>query len=90
MKMRDVWGKVNVPKNAELICYLWERWQDEHEYEDFNDYFKAVKECIPEITKMTKRPFGFKAECSDGVLTVTVRCEGDYLAFDAEMQPKAA
>lgn len=85
MTMNEVWKKTNEEKVAKFICYLWERWQDEHEYEDINDYLKAIQSYIPEASKMMKRPFGFAAKCDDGDLKVCVRLKGNYLQFNAEM-----
>tara|TARA_R100000234_G_scaffold109729_1_gene81712 strand:- start:20 stop:328 length:309 start_codon:yes stop_codon:yes gene_type:complete len=43
---------------AQDLCYLYDRWQDEGDYEDFAEYRKAAQHFIPyPITKMTKRPF---------------------------------
>lgn len=41
----------------ELMVYLYGRWQDEKEYEDFNEYIKLVTakalECFPQATDIT-------------------------------------
>ena len=43
---------------------LYERWQDEKEYEDFAEYREVMKKLITEhgaeFLDMTKRPFAFK------------------------------
>ena len=47
-------------KTTSLISYLYGRWQDEKEYEDFGDYAKAIQIEVGSIfVKATKRPFGF-------------------------------
>ena len=54
---------VNDEKFADRIWYLYERWQDEQEYEKIEDYAKPFERFIPEgfkLTKMTKKPFGFQ------------------------------
>ena len=40
--------------------YLLERWEDEKDYEDFEDYKSAIRKNLPylKITGVTKRPFG--------------------------------
>ena len=41
--------------------YLYCRWQDEKEYEDFNQYVSAMMKYMPSdstLVKGTKRPFG--------------------------------
>lgn len=48
------------------IFNLYDRWQDEHEYEDIKDYAKPLENIVSKIIgkdielAMTKRPFGFK------------------------------
>jgi hypothetical protein len=48
-------------KSIGLMENLYNRWQDEREYEDFNDYVKPLQpiaaECGVEIVSMKKRPF---------------------------------
>lgn len=49
---------VSMIGEEEDLCYLYERWEYEREYEDFAEYRKAAQHLIPyPITKMTKRPF---------------------------------
>ena len=51
------------------FIYLYDRWQDEKMYEDWNDYVISMKSCLErngnpqgflENVKGTKRPFGLK------------------------------
>ena len=49
--------------------YLHDRWQDEREYEDWNDYVEAMRNLTPpgaEFHKATKRPFGFETREKGG------------------------
>ena len=46
-----------IDKEGHQLCYLYGRWQDEREYEDFAEYRKAAQEVIPYPITMTKRPF---------------------------------
>lgn len=55
--------------DTDKLAYLYQRWQDEKEYEDFNDYVKFMKTSIfPNIAqyftfvKGSKRPFGLVIE----------------------------
>jgi hypothetical protein len=46
-----------------LLGQLYDRWQDEHEYEFISDYGKAIAAKLPDgfkLKRMTKRPFGFE------------------------------
>lgn len=68
-------GKEKRQQVAEAISghmgYLWSRWQDEREYEDFADYVDSAKKAIEEngavFEKLTKRPFRVTYRV-DGVL----------------------
>ncbi len=45
---------------GEYLGYLYDRWQDEKEYEDFNDYKVAMEKKLPSDFKfvtMTQKPF---------------------------------
>lgn len=67
---------------SNLLYNLYERWQDEKEYEDFNDYVEAFKKHIPETIKGTRRPFGFHIKCDNGILAVEVKRSGNYLKIN--------
>lgn len=52
-----------IDSQSKLIIRLYERWLDEREYEDIDQYGDVLKKQLPAgftLTKMTKRPFGFK------------------------------
>jgi len=78
MKRNQMWEKVN-NENAELLISLWERWQDEKEYEDIGDYLKHIQQSIDNVISITKRPFGIKIKCDDGLMKVDVMKKGNYL-----------
>lgn len=46
---------------AERFAYLRDRWQDEHEYEDFGEYEKTAREAVEQaggkFLALRKRPF---------------------------------
>lgn len=48
---------------GKLLSNLAERWADEHEYEDINEYKKVLEPKVKEfgvtIKDMVKKPFGF-------------------------------
>ena len=78
MNTQELWKKIN-DENADLLFYLRERWQDEREYEDINDYLHRIQQDIPEAYKITKRPFSIVCRCSDADLSVSVVSKGRYL-----------
>ena len=86
MTKNELWLKVTQENNgqiAALICNLYDRWLDESEYEDINDYLEVIQKKVPEAFKMHKRPFGFTAKCDDGNIQITVKEDGDYLQLVA-------
>ena len=87
MTMQELWNKVNNEnggKIADLIFYLYERWQDEKEYEDTNDYLKAIQKEIPQAYKIHKRPFGITCKCANGNIQISVKAERTYLKLVAK------
>ena len=55
-----VFGKEVFNAVADSLAYLYARWQDEKEYEDFEEYKNEAKKILPtncEFKKMTKNPF---------------------------------
>ena len=83
MTIKEAWKAVN--DSANTIFYLYERWQDEKEYEDIKDYLAVVQKSVPGAYKMTRRPFGFKAKCEDGELAVSVKLDGRYIKLFGKM-----
>ena len=64
---------INNDKVFNTFANLWERWQDEKDYEDINDYAKVLAGSITKNTSFqptnvtaTKRPFGIKFTTQDG------------------------
>lgn len=59
-----------------LMSNLWNRWQDEKEYEDFEEYKKVVNKALIKygalLTKMTKSPFAFTYSLSNAMYVVTI------------------
>jgi len=53
---------------APTIAYLYERWNDEREYEDFASYADALRAATIDgfkFLRATKRPFGFTFTAND-------------------------
>jgi hypothetical protein len=63
---------------------LYERWREEHEYEDFNDYRAAAFESCPGLTQLWERPFRAEYAAADGKLVFRFRLpdEGIEVAAD--------
>jgi len=60
----EIWKKLLDENVIDTIGYFADRWGDEKEYEDFEDYKTAVKKNLDKVLgdvseiKMSKRPFG--------------------------------
>lgn len=85
MKIKELWQKVN-EENADLLFNLYERWQEEKEYEDINDYLVAIQKTIPEAYKISKRPFGVTCKCDDGDLHIFIKSDGIYNRIVGEIK----
>jgi hypothetical protein len=66
--LRGILTAIEDHNHVQLLVNLYSRWQDEKEYEDFAEYEKVVISRINylPITRVTKRPFGFKVSLSIG------------------------
>lgn len=83
--MKEIYDKL--VKDGDIFLTfsnLYFRWEDECQYEDFNDYVKAMKnvveKCIGEIVliKGTQNPFGIMF-LKDGIgIGLRLKIEGDY------------
>lgn len=82
MKAQDQWKNINHEdegNKALLLIDLYERWEDEYEYEDLDDYLAVIKHHIPDAYEITEEPFGIKIKCDDGILAIRVIDDGEHL-----------
>jgi hypothetical protein len=82
-----VLNDLNVLRN---FNYLYDRWQDEKGYEDFNEYANAMMKKMPDGAKLikgTKRPFGVKFNYGGDILQVYIKFEdhGKYCKLVAKI-----
>ena len=82
-----VLNDLNVLRN---FNYLYDRWQDEKGYEDFNEYTNAMMKKMPDGAKLikgTKRPFGVKFNYGGDILQVYIKFEdhGKYCKLVAKI-----
>ena len=70
-KTNDIFNKLE-----DRLVYLYSRWQDEKEYEDFNEYIESAKESVTEaggtFVSMKKRPFYVEIEIGKYRIRITV------------------
>ena len=75
---------VNNEKIGNTFFNLFERWQDEHEYEDFRDYIKVMKTSIEnvigEVTllKGMERPFGIQFFKGNKLCKLYIKHKGGF------------
>lgn len=74
---------------SNTFANLWDRWQDEKEYEDINEYGKVlhgainkVDECM--LFKATKKPFGVKVYRAGQLIHFFMKRKGSYLVMCAK------
>ena len=79
----EVWKRVQ-DAHLPFLMNLYERWQDEHEYEDFSDYRVAAFESCPGLTALWAQPFRAEYVAADGTLVLRFRLtdEGIEIAAD--------
>ena len=77
---------VNNEKVGNAFYNLYDRWLDESEYEDINDYGKAIADIMAKefpsydikLVQTTKRPFGVKVKINGSTYSVWVKIKGCY------------
>jgi hypothetical protein len=84
MTVQELWKEI-VDKHAILLCSLYERWQDEKQYEDINDYLIQIQKFIPQAYAITKRPFGIYVKADTVVFKVNVIVKGKYLNLSCKV-----
>lgn len=82
----------NLMKESEsMLVNLHDRWMDEKEYEDFNDYEKVMREKVIKLQPLcnfiqsTKRPFGYivvvdKYKLHLSVTTKEIKCDVNFVS----------
>lgn len=79
---------VNNEKIGNTFFNLYDRWQDESEYEDINEYGKVIALTIAtefpydvKLIQTTKRPFGVKISTSKGVFQLWIKLKGHFASI---------
>ena len=68
----QIWERVQ-DTHLPFLMNLYERWQDEHDYEDFNDYRAAAFENCPGLTALWAQPFRAEYAATGGKLVLRFR-----------------
>lgn len=79
----EIWERVQ-DTQIPFLMNLYERWQDEQEYEDFSEYRAAAFESCPGLTALWAQPFRAEYAAVDGKLVLRFRFadEGIEVAVD--------
>ena len=79
----QIWERVQ-DTQLPFLMNRYERWQDEHDYEDFSDYRSAAFESCPGLTALWAQPFRAEYAAADGKLVLRFRFtdEGIEVAAD--------
>ena len=78
-----IWERVQ-DTQIPFLMSLYERWREEHEYEDFSDYRVAAFESCPGLTQLWEHPFRAEYAAVNGKLVLRFRLtdEGIEVAAD--------
>ena len=89
--MEKIKNIINNEKVGNAFYNLYDRWQDESEYEDIKEYgrtiFNTINKQYPDYNikfiSATKRPFGVKIQVGDKKVHIFVKVSGPYLQICA-------
>ena len=84
LPVEQIWERVQ-EKQIPFLMNLYERWQDEHEYEDFNDYRIAAFESCPGLTALWAQPFRAEYAAADGKLVLRFRLTNEGIEVAADI-----
>ena len=79
-----IWERVQ-DTQAPFLMSLYERWQEEHEYEDFSDYRAAAFENCPGLTQLWERPFRAEYAADNGKLVLRFRLTNEGIEVAADI-----
>lgn len=85
---QDISEVINNLGTIQKFDYLHERWQDEKEYEDFNEYVKAMMKSMPEgatLVKGHKRPFGVTFNYGGNEVQISLKRKDGYCSLVAKI-----
>lgn len=90
--MEKVKEIINNETIGNVMYNLYDRWRDESEYEDINEYGKAIVNSIHvhlphldvKLIGATKRPFGVKLQVGGEKVHIFTRIKGSYVQLCAK------
>lgn len=90
--MEKVKEIINNKAIGNVMYNLYDRWRDESEYEDINEYGKAIVNSIHvhlphldvKLIGVTKRPFGVKLQVGGEKVHIFTRIKSNYVQLCAK------
>ena len=79
-----IWERVQETQ-IPFLMNLYNRWQEEHEYEDFNDYRADAFESCPGLTALWAQPFRAEYAAADGTLVLRFRFSDEGIEVAADI-----
>ena len=79
-----IWESVQ-DTQVPFLMSLYERWQEEHEYEDFSEYRTAAFESCPGLTQLWEHPFRAEYAAADGKLVLRFRLTNEGIEVAADI-----
>ena len=77
-----------INSKVDFFGYLYSRWMDEREYEDFAEYVRAVQTHFSTCTSGKRRPFMFTIHCIEGKVEVHITSRYIKTLFYAKVPGK--
>ena len=81
---KAIWERVQ-DTQVPFLMSLYERWQEEHEYEDFSDYRVAAFESCPGLAALWERPFRAEYAADNGKLVLRFRLTNEGIEVAADI-----
>ena len=76
-------------KHIGYLIMLFDRWQDEHEYEDFEEYRDAARQRCPGLTELWQSPFRAEYKAADGKVVARFRSVNGKTEIAVDIIPQA-
>ena len=72
-------------EHIRFLTTLFERWQEEREYEDFEEYRSVAKSKCPGLTELWESPFRAVYRAVDGRVVVRFKSSGGKVEIAADI-----
>jgi len=88
--IEDIWTRKGAATFVQRMSYLFSRWQDESEYEDFKEYAAEMKKAFAKLypkgafVKGTQSPFGFQFKLAKEKFKVIMKVKGGQVNMTAQ------